>query len=465
MDSMIAGHLHDSRQRKSSITRDRREEFHSDKSRIVFCSSFRRMMRKAQVFSLESNTSVRNRLTHSLEVADVGKTIARKVGQALENQGLCTSQDTECMQAIVENACLIHDIGNPPFGHFGEAAIRKWFKKEALQLLEDARRLEQPDIQCTARLQDFDSFDGNPQGFRIVTRLHSDVDMNGLNLTDSTLLAAVKYPTTGELRPGTPFGNKLGVFSTETKTYETILERCGISAGRRYFLTYLVELADDICYCLSDIADGLEKGIVSAGGFTSEFSRICRDREIEARGFLPDRGITNFSSQVSVSVARKLIQEAVDLLCSNIQPYLDGTADKEISQVITSGRVLDCLKAYAQKYIYTSPEVQKIEIAGSQIVKGLLDHYGMLLSVPKAEFLRFADGEAPSRQARLDLEWRVFSQLSKRMVKVYKFEAANAEDWHDEWVARARLLVDYVSGLTDHYALEVYQNFMGISLG
>ena len=128
------------RLRPSTVKRKwKPEDFYSDKSRIVFCSSFRRMMQKAQVSSLESNTSVRNRLTHSLEVADVGRTLARHMGKQLEAKGLATPEVTECMQSIVENACLLHDIGNPPFGHFGEQAIRRWFETRGAEIFSRQR--------------------------------------------------------------------------------------------------------------------------------------------------------------------------------------------------------------------------------------------------------------------------------------------------------------------------------------
>ena len=195
-DFVFGGRLpiYNARLRPTTIKRKwKPEDFYSDKSRIVFCSSFRRLMQKAQVFSLESNTSVRNRLTHSLEVADIGRTLARHMGKKLEAKKIATPEDTECMQSIVESACLLHDIGNPAFGHFGEEAIKKWFKENGLKIF--ARVNKQPPLHLhDSRLDDFFLFDGNPQGFRIATRLHCDIDHFGLNLTHSSLLASVKYP-------------------------------------------------------------------------------------------------------------------------------------------------------------------------------------------------------------------------------------------------------------------------------
>jgi dGTPase len=128
----ISDHIFGERAGGTSLSRGSLiEEFYSDRSRIIFASSFRRLVQKAQVFSLESNTSVRNRLTHSLEVADIGKALSRRICVLLEEHGHSTQETSACVQAIVDNACLLHDIGNPPFGHFGEAAIRQWFKKDA----------------------------------------------------------------------------------------------------------------------------------------------------------------------------------------------------------------------------------------------------------------------------------------------------------------------------------------------
>ncbi len=452
------------RLRPSTIKRRwKPEDFYSDKSRIVFCSSFRRMMQKAQVFSLESNTSVRNRLTHSLEVADVGRTLARHMGKQLEAKGLSTPEQTECMQSIVENACLLHDIGNPPFGHFGEQAIRGWFKNRGVEIFARVRDrplpLGLPD-DSRELLNDFLLFDGNPQGFRIVTRLHCDVDHFGLNLTGSSLLAAVKYP-----KYGSQFGKKLGVFASERKIYEDICSLCGVASGRRYFLAYVMELADDTCYCLSDIADGFEKRVMVSQDFKHEFRKICDAEGVDFTTVIPkgmDK-IGNFGYDIAIKITRRIIDESAVHFAENLESYLDGTA-KEMSEDLPTGKVLKCFKTFARRFIYTDHEVQRIEIAGSRIVEGLLDHYGRLLELPRDEFAYFVERGELRKQSGLDTEWRIFNQLSNRMIRVYKQNADNANR-DEEWIARARLIVDYVSGLTDTHALHVYQNFMGISLG
>jgi dGTPase len=440
------------------------EDFYSDKSRIIFCSSFRRMMQKAQVFSLESNTSVRNRLTHSLEVADIGRTLARKIGKGLETKGLSSAEETECIQCIVESACLMHDIGNPPFGHFGEAAIKNWFTtrgREIYQSVATQLPLNVPDVQA---LYDFANFDGNPQGFRIVTHLHTDVDEFGLNLTCSTLLASIKYPHSRIVDESLPFSKKIGIFSTEEIAYREVCALYNHKVGRRYFLAYVMELADDICYCLSDIADSFEKGLVKSRDFKEEFKAICKEEGVDADWIWPKKRdtIKNFAYDISIKVAREIMEQASAYFVDNIDRYLDGTAG-ELCEEINAGKVLKCFKKFSRRFIYTDCEVQRIEIAGSKIVEGLLDHYGRLLRVPRADFRYFVDKGELRKGSNLDTEWRIFNQLSRRMLRVYTRDARGATD-EDEWLARAHLIVDHVSGLTDHSALKLYQNLAGVNL-
>ena len=458
------------RLRHSTINRKwKPENFYSDKSRIVFCSSFRRMMQKAQVFSLEKNTSVRNRLTHSLEVADIGRTLARQIGKRLEALGIATPEETECIQCIVENACLLHDIGNPPFGHFGEEAIKSWFHKRGSEIFDKVCKklptqtnLTLP-FQESPKLNDFFMFDGNPQGFRIATRLHCDVDHFGLNLTCSTLLATVKYPNFGSFGQTNKFNKKLGVFSSESSLYREICKLSSLPVGRRYFLAYVMELADDICYCLSDIADSFEKELTDSRDFKEEFRNICKEQGVDVKGIIPDSPIHHFGYDVSIRVSRRLIDEATENFCSNIGSYVNGTSN-ELLENLPSGGILKCFKTFTRRFIYTDAEVQRIEIAGSRIVEGLLEHFGRLLEIPRSDFTYFVERKELRKNSRLDTEWRIFNQLSKRMISVYEHSTQNGISDEEEWVCRARLIVDYISGLTDTYALQTYQNFMGISL-
>lgn len=461
--SEIGKYIYSGRLEKSIPSHSGRlENFYSDHSSIVFSTSFRRMMQKAQVFSLESNTSVRNRLTHSLEVADIGKTIARRIGQLLVDKGLADIEDVECMQSIVENACLIHDIGNPPFGHFGEEAIKQWFKLKAPDIFRKSTDQMNYEDNCSDLLFDFYHFDGNPQGLRIVSCLHSDLGRNGLNLTYSTILASIKYPNIGMISNEKLFGGKVGIFRTEEQKYRDVCVRSGHDCGKRYFLVYVMELADDISYCLSDIADGFEKKLIFSRDFKEGIAAICKKDKVDISGLIPDRAINNFGFQVSMRVAEKVIRDACIYFVENIDKYISGDA-VEIIDDIESGRVLKCFKKFARQYIYTQQEVERIEIAGEKIVEGLLDHYGRLLNMKRDDFLYFVQKGDNKKRNGLDTEWRIFNQMSKRMLSVYD-TITDKKSIDREWVSRAHFIVDYISGLTDNYALESYQNFMGISL-
>ena len=435
-------------------------EFGSDRSRIVFCTSFRKLMQKAQVFSLEKNTSVRNRLTHSLEVADIGKTIARRLGDRLVEKGYADVQDARCLEAIVENACLIHDIGNPPFGHFGEEAIKKWFEEYGPSLYEKS----QGKALDEGLLFDFRNFYGNPQGFRIVNRLHTERDKYGLNLTYATQLASLKYPCYSPETKGEKW-DKLGIFSREADIYKKICDETGHTPGERYFAVYLMELADDICYCLSDIADAMEKGIFDSRHFKEELKIIFNDKCMDwslINEQIPDENIKNFTHQVAIPFSRECIEDAVSHLVDNYEKYVYGEPDEILENLHKQDQILNSFKTFSRKFIYTAPEAQNNEIAGFQIVHGLLEHFGKLLAVSEEDFWHYIKDNSMRKDSRQDIEWRLYNQIPDLLVESYVHRME--KDPENEWIARCRLILDYISGLTDHSALELYQNAKGISL-
>ena len=465
-NSILKDQFYPERIRKSRIgDRTTHDEFASDRSRILFCTSFRRMMKKAQVFSLEENTSVRNRLTHSIEVSDIGKSLAREVGKRLEKRGLAERMDSILLEQIVENGCLAHDIGNPPFGHFGEEAIKTWFQNNDLssKFCQDDKTTHSKFPRLLADLKDFD---GNPQGFRILTRLHTEIDEFGLNLSYSALLASIKYPACPDTKKSSGW-RKSGIFNSEWPLYRDICDEKGIAEGKRYFAAYLVELADDICYCLSDITDAFEKKFIDYRLFWEELRKIFTENNYDWQIFtdkikLKDGDeIECFSHQIAVRVSREIFEAGAEYFCNNIEEYIAGDA-KDICESIEDGVILKALKQFARKFIYVAPEVQKIEIAGFQVVKGLLDHYSQLLALSVDEFHEFAKEGKPIKGKSLDLHWRIFNQLSERMLESYLKQLKDGVD--NENSLRVRLIVDYVAGLTDVDALRFYQNAQGISI-
>lgn len=432
------------------------DEFLNDHSRIIFSSSFRRLVKKAQVFPLEWNTSIRNRLTHSLEVADVGRTIARSVGLALSESGKCSEEYLPWFVSIVENACLLHDLGNPPFGHLGEAAISRWFR----EVFQDANFKRRWTISLKHKdLSDFFNFDGNPQGFRIATRLHCEDNDYGLNLTSAVLLSSIKYPHSRLLGKG-PFTKKIGFFRTERERYRKLCRVANHKPGRRYFLAYLMELADDCCYCTSDIADAIEKGVVTEQQYRTEISRICQSRNVSVKTLAGDENEPfDFRFDVAIPITRMAIEQGTRHFEQNFDDFLDGTAG-EIMANIQIGVHFDCLKEFAKSNIYTAHVVERVELSGFHVVGSLLEQFNKLLMLPTSDFRDLIDKKT-SVKGR-ELEWRLYNRLSNRMVKAYRIATADfGGDEGTEWVARAHLVVDFISGMTDESAKELHQMLSG----
>ena len=239
-----------------------RNEFQRDRDRIVFSYAFRRLADKTQVHPLSKNDHVRTRLTHSIEVASVGRSLGYLVGQVIVPRHGLESQafTADHFGYIVEAACLAHDLGNPPFGHSGEAAISKWFKDDAkagklLEKLSDQQK------------KDFLSFEGNAQGFRIITNLENYHHDGGLQLTHAVLGAFTKYPCSSCFSKSTNHVGckKNGFFAAEHKYFADVAEGTGIQpvdnsrkAWFRHPLAFLTEAADDICYIIADLEDGFE---------------------------------------------------------------------------------------------------------------------------------------------------------------------------------------------------------------
>lgn len=492
------------RTRASSVSRTSLEEFYSDRSRIIYSSSFRRLQQKAQVFSLESNSSVRSRLTHSIEVADIGKLLAAKIADRLmKHPEYCLrKEDASKIVSIVENACLMHDIGNPPFGHFGEQAIKTWWIDNKNKYLEtyNSRATDQKvkglwlkDKPYEKFLLDFEEFDGNPQGMRVVTRLHSDNDKqnevleSGLNLSYPTLLSALKYVRaagqTMDKNLNNDITKKVGFFNTETKIIEKMYFDMGISKGRRFPFAYIMEAADDIAYCMSDISDGIEKGIISIAEFIKEFQKIWLQSYMED---VPDivlssgiiKGVENgnlrdFNTCIASHWASMVSNEVVNDFIVNINGYITGTSGSIIAkEKNTLGvQILETIKKFSRKKLYRSPEAEEIEIAGYSIIMGLLEYFGKLLNLTFEEFSFLTDEDKSPVNKNIDLEWRIFNRISKRYVNSYKKQLIEWKDDYDsygerniEWWLRVHLIIDHISGMTDEFALKTYQVCKGIDI-
>ena len=279
---------------KSTISKDLRTEFEKDYHRIIGSASFRRLQDKTQVFPLDKSDYVRTRLTHSLEVSSFAKSLAQNVGERIVQDNLdseFTLKNKEDISNILQCAGLLHDIGNPPFGHFGETTIRDWFKNNLSKLEYKGQSLDEylePQM-----IKDFYHFEGNAQALRLVTKLHFLVDEHGMNLTKALLGTMIKYPISCldiNKKSGNIKTKKMGYFYADKDTFKNIHDSLELK-GNRHPLTYLLEAADDIAYKTADIEDSMEKGNISYFQLVKELEERCEKSILLRNPYLKEENL------------------------------------------------------------------------------------------------------------------------------------------------------------------------------
>lgn len=438
-------------------------ETESDKARILFSAPFRRLQKKAQVFPLESNAAVRSRLTHTLEVATVGRQISQKIAKELAIQSKINER--EAFVNIVESACLLHDIGNPPFGHFGEAAISNWFKRKAATPGSVFAEQKQANYDFYI---DFENFDGNAQGLRIMTKLQGE-DQFGLNLTCSAIAAYLKYthPEHSRNKYINDFHKKPGFFMTEEESLKDVWKALEIPDNTRSPLTFIMEAADDIAYCLSDIEDGIEKGVVTYQELINAVSE-----ELDETTLIIWRNMIDFADRnrdhISkfISIRTNLINKSTELakktFLDNEEKILSGAFFSSLIQENSNEyRILKAVRNFVSKNVYTSPEAEIIELSGNSIITGLLDKLAPLLEMDSRAFEFVLNRDAKKiKEHGLQIESRLSNLLPEQCKKSYRADATCKPEL--EWIYRTHLIVDYISGMTDDFALGMYQKLAGI---
>jgi len=350
-----------------------RSAFHSDYDKIAFSGAFRRLAKKTQVHPLATNDHVHNRLTHSLEVSCVGRSLGTKIGCMLqEKERLPDNFRGEQIGEIVQAACLAHDIGNPPFGHTGEDAIRHWFEKEGSHYLEKLTPNEKSDLT---------HFEGNAQGLRVLTTSEYHSYDGGMRLTYATLGAFIKYPWTSapSISGDRPKSNKYGVFQSELRIFEEISEAIGVTKRgdhwySRHPLVYLMEAADDFCYALLDLEDGLEMGILKWDQ-VFEIIEPCLKKEDVAtlRGSLDKYSLGRRPSLVRGKIIESYINSAAKAFIENEELFLEGVEADLISHC--DDKVRDSVnkaKTVAKDEIFTHPRKIELEIGSYNTIATLL---------------------------------------------------------------------------------------------
>ena len=426
---------------KHAERHDDRSEFKRDYDRLIFSSAFRRLQNKTQVFPLPGSIFVHNRLTHSLEVASVGMSIGNDISRrVIQKRPELKDTLVEEIGTIVSAACLAHDLGNPPFGHSGEKAIQTFFSEGPGQKIKSMVSSEFWD--------DITHFEGNANAFRILTHRFKGRRQGGFVMTYSMLASIVKYPFASCLA-----GNhgKFGFFASEAESYRKIADELGIfcksAPGEplkyaRHPLVYMVEAADDICYEIMDIEDSHKLKILSFAE-TEHLLLSFFDEDIQQkiRQRIIDEELSDENEKVvymRASVIGKLENECVAAFLAHEEEILAGTFEGSLIDHISERQkkaYKECEKISYSK-IYQSKPVLDIELSGYQIMATLME-----------VFIEAAVN--PSRFYSKQLLRRVSSQ--------YDIENENLED-------RIMAVIDYISGMTDIYALDIYQKINGISL-
>jgi dGTPase len=420
---------------------DIRSTFQRDYDRIIFSSPFRRLQDKTQVFPLPGSIFVHNRLTHSLEVASVGRSLGNLVAATLnQNKGHKFQNIIAEIGTIVSAACLAHDLGNPPFGHSGESAIADFFKRGGgLKYQNSVTKAQWTDLTC---------FEGNANAFRVLSHQFSGKRNGGFALTYSTLASVVKYPFESVLSEGKP---KFGFFQSEKELFRKIasqLELVKISDEPLHYMrhpfVYLVEAADDICYQIMDVEDAHKLKILTYSETEALFLNFFHPQADRQMLDNIEKNLSLVSdsneriSYLRAMVIGKLTKECAVIFISRIEEF--SQAEKIIPLFYSlpepSNSAMTQIKSVSQNKIYKDRAVIEIEIAGYKILGTLLEAFISAVIEPN-DF------------------------LSKKLLTLIPSQYKNLDD---SVYSKIQSVIDFVSGMTDLYALGLYRKITGMEL-
>ena len=420
--------------------------FESDRGRIINSAAIRRLQQKTQVFPLERNAAVRSRLTHSLEVQQTGRYIAKEILETLKNQGGLEKYGLQelagAFESLVEMACLLHDVGNPPFGHFGEAAINDWF-----------------DANLPAELLQ-------------------------LNLTYCQVACILKYTAPAWWQGDKPaqfttLMKKPGFYLSERHYIAELRAATQLKEHHRFPLTWIMEAADDISYCIADLDDAVEKAIFNVDmlyGYLEKlwgpvrpgdaFGRTICYAWREANGKEIRGRSDQFFMSLRVSVQNVLVSHAVNRFVNNLEAIFNGDFNHALLEDEgEEGRLLALFKTVARRHVFNHSEVEQLELQGYRVIKGLLDIYQPLLALNYEAFTTLMTEDF---LAGHPIETRLFHKLSGKHRRAYQQHMRTVKIEHKyqrllwERYYRARLIQDYISGMTDLYAWDEYRRLMAV---
>ncbi|HBV17552.1 deoxyguanosinetriphosphate triphosphohydrolase [Chryseobacterium carnipullorum] len=431
-------------------TKASRTDFQRDFDRIIFSSAFRRLQNKTQVFPLPGSVFVHNRLTHSLEVSSVGRSLGSIIGEFIfDTYKNDLTEDSKNFYLhnlgnVIAAACLCHDVGNPAFGHSGEDAIASYFERNEKDLKQKFNEKEWADLV---------NFEGNANAIRVLAQRQQGKDEGGIQLTFSTLASIAKYPCEAVAKKkGIIHRKKFGFFQNEkeifleiAKATNLIIENEEPYIFKRHPFVWLVEAADDICYNIIDMEDAHRLGIVSTSDCENLFFELIKSESSDMDKVKNKlSSISNENEKISYLRAKAinaLINKSLEIYKNNFETILQGNLDNGLLDIYKSeNRALQDIEAFSIEKIYNHKAVVEIENAGYNVMYELLDHFIPSILKPGHE--------------RKSYDIKALKLLPKQFV-------------YEEGTDYQKVLgvIDFVSGMTDNFATDLYRKIKGIDIG
>lgn len=410
-----------------------RSNFEQDFDRIIFSHPFRKLQDKTQVHPLPEHDFVHTRLTHSLEVSSVGRSLGKRAGEVImgRHPDLNKNFSSFDIGAITAAAALAHDMGNPPFGHAGETAISTYFKEHQIEGI------------TKEELSDLQNFEGNAQGFRLLNRKDY-----GLRLTYATLGAFTKYPVHSAFEQRDKkrkSQKKFGYFQTEKEAFADVAEKLGLikfadGAWSRHPLAFLVEAADDICYSIIDLEDACRLGIISLNDIVDLLAPILGEK-LNRQKLIEARVLNTQLGTLRAMTINTLIDACTEVFNDNEEQILNASFDRALTDICKFKEPLDKIAKISYEKIYRTHSVVEIEAAGHEILPALVN-----------DFIKAAESLASGSR-----KYQNMALLFPEDIRL------SIEDHQNSKYLLIRDVLDFISGLTDRHALSLYRKIKGIS--
>ena len=455
--------LSEERERPSNSKQETfRNAFDMDYERIISSSSIRRLQDKTQLYPLQENDFTRTRLTHSLEVSSIARSLGRRVGYELFEKKEMKENEPSKLASLLSVAGLVHDLGNPPFGHYGEDIIRNWFGNHRS---EDSDKIW---------AVDFKYFDGNAMTIRILSRLQCLKDRYGMNFSYGTLGTLVKYPWGSSCEKAKEI-KKIGYFESDKELILKVFKVTGMADGsgstNRHPATFLLEAADDIAYLFADLEDTAKKGylpwdekvkdeILSVTSKSDKFKNLKEElskvyETAEANNLSCTERVINEVMVLRVFCQRVCIESVAEEFLENYLKIMAGSYDGELLEGYRTKKVINGIKRLCIEYAYQSNEVLSLELIGDRVLTTLLDEFVTAILDEKDQR---SDYNKPKCKTG-----KLFSIISTNFKQAYYWEHGKIninKDLDEE--ARIRLVVDYIACMTDSYALNLHKTLTGV---